>query len=143
VAGEAWPSVPWLVPSCDVRVLEAEEGQAITMKPYGAMNSEGRFESWIKLFKMHYEPKGYCIHWLKHISCPKGWCSSSGGWADHVSGYTNAKGERILLAQPYALGVEDMESLVKVARENNLYVTVHGGGWYGHGTVCVELKEKR
>jgi len=64
---------------------------------------------------------------------------------DHVSGYTNKKGERILMAQPYGLNIEDLESIAKIVHENDLQVSVHGSGWYGHGTVCVELraKEKR
>ena len=61
---------------------------------------------------------------------------------DHVSGYVDSQGKRILMAQPYGLNVEDLESIAKVARGNNLRVSVHGSGWYGHGTVCVELKEK-
>ena len=117
----------------------------MSTKPYGAANSDGRFERWIELFKLRYVHEGHCIHWLKHISCPKRGCSSSVDWMDHVSGYTNKKGELILMAQPYGLNVEDLESIAKIVHENDLRVSVHGGGWFGQNTVCVDLraKEKR
>ena len=49
------------------------------------------------------------------------------------------------MAQPYGLNVEDLESIAKIVHENDLLVSVHGGGWFGQNTVCVDLraKEKR
>lgn len=59
-------------------------------------------------------------------------------WMDHVSGWTKDGKPALLLAQPYSLF--NIESLLKATSEFNLDVSVNGDGWYGHGTIAIELR---
>jgi hypothetical protein len=60
---------------------------------------------------------------------------------DHTSGYVRQAEsglEHLLLCQPYFLN--DPETLMVAAKEFNLDVAISGRGWYGHGTVTIELR---
>jgi hypothetical protein len=57
---------------------------------------------------------------------------------DHVSGWTK-DGKGVLLCQPYHLNDDDLRDLTQTAARLGLKVDVHGVGWYGHGTVAIEL----
>jgi hypothetical protein len=60
---------------------------------------------------------------------------------DHTSGYVRQAEsglEHLLLCQPYFLN--DPETLMAAAKKFNLDVAITGRGWYGHGTVTIELR---
>jgi hypothetical protein len=64
---------------------------------------------------------------------------------DQLSGrtfayYREQAGKRMLLCQPYP--PIEFASLIEAAEEFNLDIKVHSGGWYGHGTVCIQLTPK-
>jgi hypothetical protein len=59
---------------------------------------------------------------------------------DHVSGWTK-DGERLLICQPYH--ISDVESLSHACEQFDLDAAIHGLGWYGHGTVCIELRPRK
>jgi hypothetical protein len=59
---------------------------------------------------------------------------------DHVSGWINSKGERMLMCQPYEFS--DISSLLKATEEFGLKAIIHGRSWYGHGTIAIELRPK-
>jgi hypothetical protein len=107
--------------------------------PYGANDKLG---DWAKGRGLRYVPHAHCLHWASKGRCGVGLCVDghmSRQWMDHVSGWTKA-GERILLCQPYWF--DDFASLVEACEKFNLVAEVHGDGWYGHGTVAIELRPK-
>ena len=106
-------------------------------KPYG--HSE-KTDKWAVIRKLKYEPNGHCLHWVCGQRCKSWVCQEGHGsrdWMDHVSGWSKDGGERILLCQPYHIG--DVVSLAVACTQFGLRATIHGTGWYGHGTVALEL----
>ena len=57
---------------------------------------------------------------------------------DHVSGWTKP-GARLLLCQPYHLSATALLDLARAAEHFGLDISIHGCGWYGFGTVAIEL----
>jgi hypothetical protein len=114
-------------------------------KPYGATHSDGRYERFITATGWKYVSKAHCLHWVSTGYCRKdfGICSRENNydWMDHVSGYIrkteDGAKERLLLCQPYQLN--HPETLIAAADEFNLEFGISGRGWYGHGTVTIEL----
>jgi hypothetical protein len=85
---------------------------------------------------------GQCLHWIARGRCAAGWCRENHtdhAWMDHATGWTKDGKPALLLCQPYQLGEEDFRDLLLVAERFNLKFSVHGCGWYGFGTVAVEL----
>ena len=111
-------------------------------RPYGAMNSKGRYDEFIAAWGWKYISSAYCLHWIstgRRCRCYDNRDSHS--WMDHTSGYTRQAEsglEHLLLCQPYFLN--DPESLVAAAKKFNLDFAITGRGWYGHGTVTIELR---
>lgn len=56
---------------------------------------------------------------------------------DHVSAWKTPEGNRILLCQPYQL--YDIESLLQTCKHFHLSVLVSASGYYGNGTIAIEL----
>ena len=104
-------------------------------RPYGDEN--GSSLKWAKARGLRYSPNAHCLHWVSKGRCVYNCCGNKWQWMDHVSGWTK-RGERVLLCQPYQL--TDFQSLINVCKEFNLTASVSGRGWYGHGTVCIELR---
>lgn len=108
-------------------------------RPYGANE---RMEKWATLNGYRFSPSARCLHWISKGRCGVGLCRDGHGsrqWMDHVSGWTK-DGERMLLSQPYWLS--EITSLLKACIEFNLEVSIHGNGWYGHGTIAIEFRKK-
>lgn len=57
-------------------------------------------------------------------------------WMDHVTYWKRDGKPALLLAQPYGCGLSDIADL---ATHTDLKVRFSGLGWYGHGTVAVEV----
>lgn len=57
-------------------------------------------------------------------------------WMDHVTGWQRAGKPALLLAQPYGV---DISVLTDLANDSKLRVYTGGTGWYGHGTVAIEV----
>lgn len=106
-------------------------------RPYGAMHSDGRYERFIAEGGWKYVSHAYCLHWIstgRRCRCYDN--KDHYAWMDHTSGYTRGD-ERMLLCQPY--GLNHPETLIAAADKFNLEFDISGCGWYGHGTVTIEL----
>jgi hypothetical protein len=101
------------------------------------MHSDGRYERFIAQGGWKYVSHAYCLHWIstgRRCRCYDN--KDHYAWMDHTSGYTRGD-ERMLLCQPYFLN--DPETLTAAADKFNLEFGISGRGWYGHGTVTIEL----
>jgi hypothetical protein len=109
-------------------------------QPYGANE---QMNKWRKDHGYRYVPRAHCLHWISKGRCGVGWCEdghSSRSWMDHISGWLEPDGKRLLLCQPYAFS--DARTLVDACTKFDLTATITGAGWYGHGTVAIELRAK-
>ena len=57
---------------------------------------------------------------------------------DHVTLWMHNGKPEVLVSQPYTLQGYHLGNLAAL-EEQDLKVVIHGHGWYGHGTVCVEI----
>jgi hypothetical protein len=57
---------------------------------------------------------------------------------DHVTCWTREGRPVVIVSQPYNLYTNQLQSLGALASEK-LSVKIHGRGWYGNETVCVEI----
>ena len=112
-------------------------------RPYGADDDPDHFDKWLRERGWVFEPKARCLHWLKSGNCgPKTWhAHGQWHWMDHVSGYIDDEGKRVLLLQPYEL--YDINSLYFACAGFDLEAVINTDGWYGHGTFCIELRQKK
>lgn len=105
------------------------------MRPYGANEA---LETWMARGGWKWSRGHTCVHWLAKGRCGVRECiNRQYDWMDHPSGWIR-EGERMLLYQPYHL--TQINALASICNEFNLVCHVHGGGWYGHGTVAIELR---
>jgi hypothetical protein len=116
--------------------------------PYGADDeaTQAKLTEWAKAHKLRYAPNAHCLHWIAKGRCSVSLCRenrSEHHWMDHVSGWTRDGKPAVLLCQPYNLYAADLADLVRVYEQFGLDVRIHGGGWYGHGTVCIELCKRQ
>jgi hypothetical protein len=107
--------------------------------PYGANEA---MEKWARGAKLRWSPSGTCLHWVSVGRCGKAICDagkdfSVRDWMDHASGWIGADGKRVLLCQPYQ--IRDVGSVAQACEDFDLRAIIHANGWYGHGTVCIEL----
>jgi hypothetical protein len=84
----------------------------------------------------HKEPK-----WLRKLVDERG-----NPWSYHIFGdcvdHVKFMGDMILL-EPYAVDISDMESLVKTCRQNNLYFTISGKSFHFPGrTTSIRIVPK-
>lgn len=89
-------------------------------------------------------PRTECLHWLTRGRCAVRDChglrAQYGSWVDHVTCWNRHGRAHLIYAQPYSLGADAMAELAAIAGEWRVDVAVAPrGGWYGHGTVAVEL----
>jgi hypothetical protein len=61
---------------------------------------------------------------------------------DHVTGWIGKDGKRLLLCQPYAQEAEGLQDLIATANAFDLELKLDGSGWYGDGTIAIELTTK-
>lgn len=107
--------------------------------PYGGANME--WKHWADQRGFQYKPNARCLHWIAKGRCGVRLCQQGHQayqWMDHVTGWIDKEGRRMLLCQPYWL--HDVASLVAVCERFDLRVDIHGAGWYGHGTIAIELR---
>jgi hypothetical protein len=110
------------------------------VEPYGANAATW---AWAKARKLRYADRAHCLHWVAKGRCGVALCMDSHlsrNWMDHVSGWRGENGERLLLCQPYDFS--DVETLTAACDKFGLRATVYGWGWYGNGTVAIELRPK-
>ncbi|MEV6927417.1 hypothetical protein AB0M46_23330 [Dactylosporangium sp. NPDC051485] len=111
--------------------------------PYGAdidVAARQRLIAWaeehnVKLAKTRCQG----LHWLRTGRCGVSLCKRAGRWMDHVTSWTNHDGPALLLAQPYGLMPDDVIQLGGLATSGEFKVQIDGNGWYGYGSVAVEL----
>lgn len=63
-------------------------------------------------------------------------------YLDHPE-YRIKDGKKTITARPYGLGLEDMSSLVDLARKKGLYLYIQAPSNYNTGTVVVVLTERK
>lgn len=83
-----------------------------------------------------------CLHWLATGRCTDAGCAEQ--WAryrclDHSLGWTREGKPAYITAAPYELNTDSMHAILEGCRRFGLGIYVDGRGWYGHGTVHVEL----
>jgi hypothetical protein len=115
--------------------------------PYGANDeaTQAKLTEWAGAHKLRYAPNAHCLHWIAKGRCGVSLCRedrSQHHWMDHISGWTRDGKPAVLLCQPYNLSADDLADLVRVHEQFGFDVRIHGGGWYGHGTVCIELRKR-
>lgn len=81
-----------------------------------------------------------CGHWLRSGRCAVAECrerfySPQHPWADHVTTWLMPGGRRLIVAQPYSEADYISETLPQEFR----CVVDERGGWYGFGTIWVEV----
>lgn len=57
---------------------------------------------------------------------------------DHVTCWTLKGKPAVIVSQPYNIYTKQLQMLGALANEE-LRVKIHGRGWYGHTTVCLEV----
>lgn len=81
---------------------------------------------------------GVC--WLRSGRCQRSDChSGKPDWMDHLTWWTRRGKPALLLAQPYGLEASQLRPLLD---DDSLHVLVHARGWYGWGTVAIEIWRK-
>jgi hypothetical protein len=113
----------------------------VPSEPYGANEA---LLAWVKEHGWRFAPHAHCLHWVSKGRCGVSICNagrSDHSWMDHTSGWTRS-GERLLLCQPYHFDLSDCRSLLAACDRFGLDARIRADGWYGHGTVCIELKPR-
>jgi len=126
--------------------------------PYGVYShtEQAQMLEWAESHHLRYvETDLTCPHWLirSRSSGIAGRYSKRGSYVyddihhaecrskyglDHVTCWTLNLRPAVIVSQPYHLDENELRNLGALANED-LRVDVHGDGWYGHGTVCVEI----
>jgi hypothetical protein len=86
-----------------------------------------------------------CPHWLvRRRQCQLCEFNHRGlyHWMDHVTGWAGSDGSRVLVCQPYHFGIDDMVSLTHVCAQLDLDADINSKGFYGYGTICIELRRQ-
>lgn len=65
--------------------------------------------------------------------------AATGSWLDHVTLWNRSGKAVVVVSQPYQLSAADLRSLAQLAEIDGVTVRVSGRGWYGHGTLFVEV----
>ena len=107
-------------------------------RPYGA---NAQLKEWADSRGLRYSSTAHCLHWVSTGRCGVGHCRedrTTFQWMDHISGWIDGDGNRLLICQPYE--ISNFLSLHEACQKFGLRARVNGDGWYGHGTVCIELK---
>lgn len=108
--------------------------------PYGVDDdNRERFTAWLKGRGLRLSHSPLCLHWIAHGRCSAGWCRENHNlhhWMDHISGWTKDGKPALLLCQPYPpVNVREVAA-VAVRFGLNAFIS---NGWYGHGSIAVEL----
>ncbi|MEU8158128.1 hypothetical protein AB0B94_31120 [Micromonospora sp. NPDC048986] len=115
--------------------------------PYGPnidVRSRLALLEWAEYYELR-RANTYCrgLHWLLKGRCGVQVCNQRlGSWMDHVTRWTYKGKPAVMIAQPYGVRSGDFASLAEVEAEDTLNMWIKGGGWYGWGTVAVEVWRK-
>lgn len=74
------------------------------------------------------------LHWLFGAD------GTHPGYLDHPE-YRRKDGKRTMIGRPYGLGLEDLQSLVELARKKGVDVAIHTPSNYNYRTVLVIITE--
>lgn len=120
VIGGAWPYGPNIDHTSRVLMVRWAEARRLRI-------SKARISvPWLK---------GKRLHWPEYAE----WRTRRGDWFDHVTGWTFSGLPAVLVAQPYPFGKESEKDLAAIAEDPDLHVIVGPTGWYGRGTVFIEI----
>jgi hypothetical protein len=113
--------------------------------PYGAQDrqTQEHLLKWAEARRVSRAKGGPCLHWLAKGRCGVAICREGHGsqpWRDHLTGWIYAGRPAILLAQPYHICRADLADLATIEERWGVLPVIHGWGWYGHGTACIELR---
>jgi hypothetical protein len=61
---------------------------------------------------------------------------------DHTTAWIDSDGERVLICQPYHLYSHSCASIAETCKRFDLKASIHGNGFYGYGTICIELRPR-
>lgn len=117
--------------------------------PYGATRPKEdketrlRLLEWARANELQYDDDARCVHWLtEEERCTRLCCGLShmrSGWLDHITGWTRHGVPYMLLCQPYHLSARSLQHLAACAALHGLNIEINGDGWYGSGTIAIEL----
>lgn len=79
------------------------------------------------------------LHWLRTGRCDRRPCPRIAQWMDHVTHWKAHGGPALILAQPYHVYNDGLTQLGELAAAEDLTMQLEGDGWYGYGTVSIEL----
>jgi hypothetical protein len=123
--------------------------------PYGVdeQDQQELLLKWAETYNLRYDGK-HCICWLRrgasdisrYLKDGSDFRSSALGndrcyddySLDHVTCWTHDGDPAVLVSQPYRLHEEARANFEALASDG-LTVRIHDHGWYGNGTVCVEV----
>jgi len=105
-------------------------------------DDDERRKLWQRVYRMKPVRIPTCaMHWAAEQRCTHHICEFGPGvhyaFMDHINCYHDQHGERVLIYQPYHV---DAGYLEKVCERLGLTYDINGLGWYGYGTVTVELR---
>lgn len=98
---------------------------------------------WAKAHRFKRSRAGRCLHWVSVGRCGVAFCNIEyrSHWMDHVTCWIEEDGIRLLLSQPYHVGMEGMADIQRYCREFGLEAYIDGRGFYGHGTVAIWIRQ--
>lgn len=114
--------------------------------PYGITTERGREDlvSWAEERGVRQSrARRACLHWLATGRCTDRACGER--WfpyrcLDHSLAWIRGGKPAYITAAPHELNTESMHAILEGCRRFGLTIYVDGRGWYGIGTVNVELK---
>ncbi len=115
--GGEWPYGPNIDVEARARLLDWADGYGLRLAKTSCQN----------------------LHWLARGRCGVRLCNRLGRWMDHVTRWNRGGEPALILAQPYGLSGEDVAEVGQLAADEGLHVSVDARGWYGWGTVAVEV----
>jgi hypothetical protein len=79
------------------------------------------------------------MHWLEKGRCGVTLCNRLGLWMDHVTRWSRDGQPALIVAQPYGLHGKHVAEVGQLAARDGLHVSVDARGWYGWGTLAIEV----
>lgn len=110
-----------------------------------AAAERSRMERWASSRGLRRVSRAWCLHWVGRGRCAVRCCEENHGqhnWMDHTTGWRAKDGKHLLLCQPYQLGARDLRDMAQAAERFDLHIEIHGNGWYGNGTIAIELTRR-
>jgi hypothetical protein len=121
---------------------EMTETASIRSLRTSARADEARMKAWGKargVVQAH--PTYPCLHWLTKGRCAFACCQPP-HWMDHTTAWKYDGKPAMLICQPYHIYDSDMREIIDVVSKFDVDVSIHGAGFYGYGTACIELHSR-